>query len=551
MSDATPRRFPPGVLPGAIRALLMLFIAAGCQDQLGTGGTGELVVPKQQLRRIEPLDLRNSIATTSPASQPATEPAAEVALGIEECRRLALQNNLDLRVQLFNPAISHTSLTDAEAQFEAVFLGNINGSTSRIPTGPNAIGPRVDQLTTEGGLLIPLRTGGSIRLDVPVTVTRTHVPEPLPGQFWNADPTITLSQPLLRGGGIYVNTQGIRIAFYEYQRSQALTKLEVTRVLADVDRQYWRLYASREALKVRKKEYDSAAAQLERARRQARAGAVGEVEVIRAQSGVANTVEGVINAENDVRQQQRNLKRLLNDPNLPLDGTTTVVPATPPAAFPYDLDPRQLTTRAMRQRMEMLDLELQLEEQIANVKVAENGLLPLVTLDYSYGVTGLDRTLGRSFNQIWQKNADTQRLGLTLQVPIGNEAARSQLRRTLLQRMQVLASRQQEELLIRQEIAGAVDTLRTDWERIVAAHQAVVLNSRTLDAEVRQFNLGLRTSTDVLIAQSDLAGAQLSEVSAISDYQIAQVDIAFATGTVLGASHVDWQPVMEPRVPRY
>jgi hypothetical protein len=40
-------------------------------------------------------------------------------------------------------------------------------------------------------------------------------------------------------------------------------------------------------------------------------------------------------------------------------------------------------------------------------------------------------------------------------------------------------------------------------------------------------------------------------VSAISDYQIAQVDIAFATGTVLGASHVDWQPVKEPRAPRY
>ena len=121
----------------------------------------------------------------------------------------------------------------------------------------------------------------------------------------------------------------------------------------------------------------------------------------------------------------------------------------------------------------------------------------------------------------------------------------------MLTRMQVLASKEQQALQIRQEIADALDTLRTDWQRIVAAHERVVLSSRTLDVEVRQFNIGLRTSTDVLIAQSDLANAQLAEVSAVSDYQIAQVDIAFATGTILGASHVDWQPVVEPKVPRY
>ena len=121
----------------------------------------------------------------------------------------------------------------------------------------------------------------------------------------------------------------------------------------------------------------------------------------------------------------------------------------------------------------------------------------------------------------------------------------------LLSRLQTLTSKEQQALAIRQQIADAVDTLRTDWQRIVAAHQRAVLSSRTLDVEVRQFNQGLRTSTDVLIAQSDLATAQLAEVSAVSDYQIAQVDMAFATGTLLGSAHVDWQPAAEPNVPRY
>jgi outer membrane protein TolC len=51
----------------------------------------------------------------------------------------------------------------------------------------------------------------------------------------------------------------------------------------------------------------------------------------------------------------------------------------------------------------------------------------------------------------------------------------------------------------------------------------------------------------VLNAQTDLASAQLSEVSAVADYQIDQVDLAQATGVVLGQAHIDWEPAPAPR----
>jgi outer membrane protein TolC len=524
---------------------------SGCFQDAGIGGTGELVIPHEQLRQIDSLDLHNSIAATRPSTQPAGPPPSEMSLAIEECRRMALMNNLDLQVQLFTPAIAHTSLTAAEAQFEAVFFASLNGASSRTPTGPNTVAPRTDEVGGDVGLTIPLQTGGSIRLDVPTDAVHTHVPRPAVGTSWANNPNVTFIQPLLRGGGLYVNTQGIRIAFYEYQRTQAITKLEVIRVLTDVDRAYWQLFAAREALKVRKKDFESTSAQLDRARRQANAGKAAEPDVIRAESGLADTFETIIIAENNVRLSQRNLKRILNEPALPLDARTTLIPTTPPAAFPYDLEASRLTDAALSQRMEMLDLELQLAEQASSVAVARNGMLPLVTLQYTYGVTGLGNTNSRAWEMAWERTPDAHHLGLHLEVPIGNEAARGQYRGALLRRSQLLASRQQESLQIRQEIADALDTLQTDWQRIVAAHERVVLSTRTRDIEVRQFNLGLRTSTDVLIAESDLAAAQLAEVSAISDYQIAQVDIAFATGTVLGASHVDWQPVAEPHIPRY
>ena len=548
--------------------ILTLISLTGCQDDFGTGGTGELVIPRAEFQDVQSLDLHRAVVATAPTSQPipSTQPTPaaavpDVTLTIEECRRMALANNLDLRVMLFNPTIGHNSLTGAEAQFEAVFFTNLTASSARNAVVPGAIvtpgvpvsssiaGPRIDQVIPDVGLQIPLRTGGSVRIDMPTSVF--HEQAPGSKNVWGPDPNIQITQPLLQGGGLYVNTQGIRIAFYESQRAMAQTKLVVIRVLADVDRAYWRLYAARQEERVRKAAYDSAVAQLERARREAKAGTVADVDVVRAESGVADDVEAVITAENDIRQAQRDLKRMLNDPSLPLDAPTIIDTGTHPAVFPYDVDPERLTAAALRQRMEILDLELQIAEQTAGVRVARNGLLPLVNLTYTYGVTGLGSTAGQAFSQVWVKNADSHQFGLQLQVPIGNEAARSKLRQAMLTRMQTLATREQQSLQIREDIATAADTLRTDWERIVAAKQRTALSSRTLDVEVRQFKLGLRTSTDVLIAQSDLASAELAEVSAVSDYQIAQVDIAFATGTLLGASHVDWQAAPEPFVPRY
>jgi hypothetical protein len=44
--------------------------------------------------------------------------------------------------------------------------------------------------------------------------------------------------------------------------------------------------------------------------------------------------------------------------------------------------------------------------------------------------------------------------------------------------------------------------------------------------------------------QADLANAEYSEISALTEYQIAVVDLAYATGTLLGAAKIEWQPIV-------
>ena len=528
---------------------------SGCQN-FGTGGTGERVVPTETLRTIDTFDISQfptpeHAVTTAPTTEPTTRPVRSGAVftpvTLERVRQLALQNNLDLRVELLNPTIAREALSEEESRFEWTFTTDATYTKTDQPTASQLSGSQVDDFQITPGLTIPLRTGGTIQLDVPIERFETNNQFSTLNPAYTSDVQVSLTQPLLRGFGTDSNAARIRVAFYNYQQSEARAKLEVIRVLANADRAYWRLYAARQVLGVRKQEYDLATAQLERARRQARAGTVAEVEVVRAESGAADTLEGIIVAENDVRDRERELKRMLNDPvEFALDGPEVIVAATEPRAVTFEVDEHRVLERAMNGRMELLEQELRILAESANIAFARNDLLPLLTVQYTYGINGLGDSYDDSFDMVREANFQDHRIGFQLSVPIGNEAARSRLRAALARRLQELATKEQRELQIRQEVLDAVDQLEANWQRYLAARKRVVLAARVLDVEVRQFDQGLRTSTEVLDAQTRLANARADEIAALTEHQIAQVDLAFATGTLLGASHVQWTATPAP-----
>lgn len=521
---------------------------AGCNDRFGAGGSGETVIPPERFHTVESMELTPT-PTTQASTVPTTNPTAENPppqrlLSLQECRALALKNNLDLHVDFFTPAIAYTSVTQEQAAFEAVFDGNATYQRNTEPRSVASPPFTTENINADAGVGIPLRTGGLIKLDVPLERLISGAALPSQNPNFLTTPNITLNQPLLRGFGYDVAVQGIRLAFYQYQQAEARTKLEVIRVLADTERFYWALYAARQILEVRQKQYDLAVTQFERARREAKAGVIAEVDIVRAESGVADQVEQIILARNNVRLQERNLKHVLNQPGMEMDTRTELIPATKPRDVPLLLNRDRLQHAALTQRMEMLAIELQIIQETLNVRFARNQMLPLLALNYTYGRNGTGQSLGQTYNETWNHTYDSHTVGLQLQIPIGNEAARSQLRRAMLARLQQLASREQQAASVRQDVLNAADNVETDWQRILASRKRVDLAARTLDVETHQFELGLRTSTDVLIAQANLADAQSSEVSSVTDYQVAQVDLAVATGTTLGASGVTFQPVI-------
>jgi len=465
---------------------------------------------------------------------------------VEESRALTLENNLDLQVELINPAIAAERVSQEEAQFEATFTANVDyyNTDTPVATTIDIGGSSREVFRTNLGVSIPLRTGGTISFDLTDNKSDTDSIYSVFNPSYDSVVSASISQPLLRNAGNRANTYGIRIAEYNRQITDAQTKLAAIRIIADVDRAYWRLYAARRLLDVRKQQYDLAQELFEQAERFVELGAKPQIEVIRTQASVAQRLEEIIKAQNDVLDTERDLKRMLNKAGLGMETKTILIPSTKPDPVHYELDRPQMVANAIETRMEMLELELQLAQDALTIDYRRNQTLPQVTMEYTYNINGLGATRGDSWDLLLVKEYYDHRVGLQVSVPLGNKAAESQLRQAIYERTKRLASRDSKEAQIKYEVLQQIDKLEASWQRILASRQTTILQDQQHRAEKRRFELGLGTSTDVRDAQTELADAQRLEILALAEYQMAIVDLAYATGTLLGAAKVEWEPIV-------
>ena len=289
---------------GVVFIWFALILLTGCEPFPGDEKFYEIKIAPEKLRQIETLQLEQAKEEEKKPADTNEAPPEELELTLEQCRALTLENNLDLKVQLISPAIAAERVGEEEARFEAAFFSNITYAKTDTPVASRLeelTGSQVDRSHTDLGVQVPLRTGGTVTFDLADSRTKTDLPTDLArlNPYYRSNASVSISQPLLRGAGNRANTHAIRIAEYERQITDARTKLEVIRVIAAVDRVYWRLYAARRELDVRKQQYDLAKAQLEQARRFVRSGERAQIEVIRAEAGVAQRLEAIIVAENN------------------------------------------------------------------------------------------------------------------------------------------------------------------------------------------------------------------------------------------------------------
>ena len=456
-------------------------------------------------------------------------------LSIADVRLISIANNLDIKAEFVNPLIAAESIDEELARFDAVISASVSVNSDEPPPDPGAPEIRLTGYSAAAQIEFPLRTGGNATISLPTMLIDPDLPGA--GNIQDTSVNLTVAQPLMRNAGRAIAETSIRVAELQSAQQIAQTKLAVIQTLAAAENAYWSYYITEATLDVRYQQYERALEVEKKVKRLAQVEVASEVETTRARSGVSRTLQGIIIAETERRTSQRSLKVVLNDHSLPIAGSTNLSVDSFPDPIFLPLDGERIVELAIKNRLDLIDLQLQLSVEDLALLFNANQLKPALDLNASASIadrgSSLSDSLGADFTS-WN-------IGATFSLPIGNRAAKSRLRQSELQKERVAITMQNQRRVVTRQVYDAIDQLEQSWQLILAARQESALASSTFDAEERQFLAGVRTATDVLEAADFLAEAQLREVQALGAYEQSKITLALATGTLLGKGKIQFR----------
>lgn len=530
----------------ALVAVAIAAVAAGCESPYQDRGILSKDVA-DRLAQAEGTDLSAlgdagplppvSAMPPSPDELAVLEPGQRrTELALPDVRASVLENNLGIKVVRIDPAIASERVRKERARFEWTF--GLTADGGRDVNFEPPLQAELWNAEVRPNLNVPLADGGQLDVDWRLLYfdNQLNSLDPNEGIGYQSAPRVSLTQPILRGGGRLVAESGILLASFGQRRVEVRTRLMVQQLLVDAERAYWRAFGASRAFEISLESYRRAVDQVAVAERLASARMAAVAEVTKAKYLAVSQVDDVIAASEQLRARSRQLKQAMNRPDLPLDDSVAITFGSGPELVQYRFVPQTVLDVAMRRRTELLEAELAVAESALGIQVAQNGLLPRLDAFGTAAPVGFGTNLGNAITGSGPDAAASMAFnaGVRLQVPLGNEAAKADLRAALYQRLKELATSQDRRLTITREVHDAVSRTRTGWQAVVATRQGVDLAARAYDGVRILYEKRASTITDLTQSLLQLAEAQRAEATAVVGYQLALLDLSDAAGLVPG-----------------
>lgn len=487
-----------------------------------------------------------------------------LALTLAEAIELGLENNLALEVDRYAPEIADQDHWLAWSAYDPVFSGNGSYSEDRPRLSNSPFEGEIPSLIEanatggEAGIssLVPW-LGASLSVDYRATRTdddqafRTLSPEYISAVEFGA------TVPLLRG--LIWNEPWTQVQTSGVAAEAALDSFEgrVMDTVADIERAYWNLIATREQLGVARKSHETSLALLDQVATQYEVGVVSRVEVVEAEAGVAERDLNLIRSENDYRRAQDVLIDLVLGSNLTVASSLEIQPLDAPADYTiYEIDLEGLADRAFRRRPEIAAAQREIERAELNLRFAKNLRLPQLDFQATYGVNSLEGgptegggffpaspgtggDFSNSLSDLFSGNDGVSyTVGAVVSIPLGNVRGRHSVSRAELElrlaRTRLLRVRQGIVL----EVRDGARNLESAQRGIKAAERRTAASAEQLRAERVRLEHGESTPFDVLQRERDLVDAASQSIGALQLYRNSETELLRAQGTILEARNI-------------
>lgn len=364
-----------------------------------------------------------------------------------------------------------------------------------------------------------------------------------------------VSQPLLAGFGFGPNLRFLRIARTNQKISDIAFKAQAIATVTQICDLYWDLVSAYDDEQVQEHSVGFATETLNTSRKQLELQAIPEMDVLKAEGELAARQQDLTVARTDLELQELYMKnaitRSLDDPALeempvvPTDSIGNIATGSPEPV-------QQMIELALKNRTELAESVLDLDNRELSRKTARNALLPALSVygvysgtglagekssNYTSSGAGITSTLPTGYSgavqSAFDNSAPEYQVGLQLTIPLRNRIAKADQYRTELEYRQSQVYAEELKKRIHIEVRNARYALEQGASRVEAARKARDLSQKTLDIMQKEQKLGAGSNQQTLSAEHDLSLAESALVTAETAYEKARIEVKRATGSIL------------------
>ncbi len=503
------------------------------------------------------------------ASSLAQQKEKTLSLSLEDCILKAMENNLDVAIEVLNPELADISVSKAQEKFiPSLSFGldrrDTNTASYSFLDASEEVSTVTDNYSAQISQLIP--TGGSFSISLEGYKTDTSRSFQTINPRYGSTLTFNFSQPLLKNFGFKVNRREIIIARNNQDISESQLKRVLQETIYSVEEAYWNLVHSIENLEVRKQSLKLAQDLLEKNKRAVEVGTLAPIEILSAQSAVATREADILQAEAVLKDSEDRLKTIINlaagEEGVEL---ATIIPLDKPAYEKKEVTLDEALLTAMENRPDLNSTRIDLKNKELNLSYSRNQLLPNLSLNASYwspGITGnqilyLDDNAfsgviigtvpgnpSDALKDAFNFRYNNWSAAIKLDIPLNTFLSRADYAQARVNLDQAKLRLKNQEQQIFLEIKNAVRAVQTDYKRVQAYKVARELAEKTLEAEEEKLKVGITTPFFVLQYQTDLATTQTNELKAMVDYNLSLARLNRAMGVSLKVKNIKFSEIL-------
>lgn len=448
------------------------------------------------------------MATTARAQTPST-------LTLADAVNEALVKNERVVNQADSIAQADLGLRLAQNTFKPKVTPNIFGSLGRSDISSQTY--RVD-------LSQKLVTGTELRLS---TGTASSI---IPGEdelasdvlFYNADTTISVSQPLLRGFGRSVTRRSLTAAELRKEDAARLQSMSEQQVAVDVAAAYYRVVSQQALVEVARQSMVRARRLRDASEAKLDAGLVSQLDALRSQQLVSQAEMQLFDAQSAMEDARDRLTFLMGRRSTETFAVESAVPR--PGTDPIDVP--SATAIALANRLDLKSRVASRDDAENQIRFTRNQLLPQV--DVNFQLTR--RETAPSFKESFALDGYKFVTFFTIAMPVDRTAQQVEYQSALIDRDRRRRETETLERQIGDDVKQAVRERQRLIRNLAAAENNVDLSRREVEVAQLRYENGLSNNLDVVTAEAGLLQSESRRIQSLADSAVAVLRLRAVLG---------------------